>query len=125
MTGFRLFIGLITLAVGAILMINVLEKFRHYAFMMDWMMSSFWLLAFGLDINAVWNGNESCNNNLKDVYGGDCDNSVYGLSIAIDLCFLIMIGVAHYFHFMEFNEAVAHGGGLTKSSESGYVGSHV
>ena len=54
-----------------------------------WKLYSLWFLAAGLDLVSVLNGQAGCKDSLDSV--GDCDNSVYGLTIAIDaiMCFII------------------------------------
>jgi hypothetical protein len=56
-----------------------------------WICFAFWWLATGFDILAVANGQRSCENGFQDFFAGStCDNSVYGVSIAID-CVMVCI----------------------------------
>mmetsp|Transcript_19185 Transcript_19185/g.20798 ORF Transcript_19185/g.20798 Transcript_19185/m.20798 type:complete len:97 (-) Transcript_19185:171-461(-) len=58
-----------------------------------WALYSLWFLAFGLDISALANGQSTC----KDKFNGTCNNSIYGVSIAIDVAIILVLSVFLYF----------------------------
>jgi disulfide bond formation protein DsbB len=109
-TGYRLTIAILTFIFSILLFLNVLQAHPYILNSCYWMLYSFWFLATGLDIVAIANGQTSCNDNIqKAVPSSTCDNSVYGVTIAVDVGVLVTVSCLIY--FLKAAASAGHSGG--------------
>ena len=94
-TGYRLAIAIVMLLFSVASFLRLLEQHPAIFNACFWALYSLWFLAFGLDISALANGQSAC----KDVFDGygTCNNSIYGVSIAIDVAIIMVLSVFLYF----------------------------
>ncbi len=62
-----------------------------------WGFYSLWFLAAGMDVMSIANGQAACQDQFT-VSGGtkECNNSIYGITIAIDAAICVVLGVFIY-----------------------------
>jgi len=110
-TGYRLTVAIITLIFSVGIFLQFFEERQMILNAIYWSLYSLWFLASGLDIVAVANGQAACNDSLTSLSGSSstCSNSVYGISIAIDIaiCFVI----AGFIYLQVKRGGVSGGGG--------------
>eukprot|EP01040_Poterioochromonas_malhamensis_P004841 gene4841-5196_t len=95
-TGYRLAVAIVTILFSIVIFFGIFDERKGMFSSGCWKLYSLWFLAAGLDLVSVLNGQAGCKDSLDSV--GDCDNSVYGLTIAIDaiMCFIIAAYIASH-----------------------------
>jgi len=103
MTGYRLFAAIVTFLFSIYLLVDglvmkALQRNAAIHMSLYWVTFALWWLAGGFDILAVANGQRACQNGFQSFFSGStCDNSVYGVSIAIDAVMLVILACLIYF----------------------------
>jgi len=73
------------------LIMNALRERAGAHLTMYWMIAALWWVAAGFDVYSVSTGQISCERGFMNLFPGSvCNNSVYGVSIAIDALMLIV-----------------------------------
>lgn len=97
-TGWRLATAIVTLLFSVCIFLKIFDERPALLTSLYWALYSCWFLAAGLDVVAVANGQASCKDSFDAINGtATCDNSVYGITIAIDVAICIVIGIFVYF----------------------------
>eukprot|EP01040_Poterioochromonas_malhamensis_P007679 gene7679-8292_t len=97
-TGYRLAVALITLFFSVAIFFRVFEERPAILSASFWGLYSLWFLAAGLDVVSIANGQAACQEDEFTVSGGtkECNNSIYGITIAIDAAICVVLGVFIY-----------------------------
>jgi preprotein translocase subunit SecG len=109
-TGYRLTVAIVMFFFSIVLFFNLLQERQLILNGCYWAQYSLWFLATGLDIVAVANGQAACKDSFTS--GATCNNSVYGISIAIDIviCAILMV----YIYLMNRSTGSGSAANLTK-----------
>lgn len=115
-TGYRLAVALLTLFPSVAIFLRSFEERHAILSVIFWALYSLWFLAAGLDVVSLVNGQAACLDEFTVSNGTkNCDNSVYGTSIAVDVSICVVLGV---FIYLQAVAEVRLGGSSTKSLAS-------
>ena len=83
-TAFRLSVGCVTIIVGCLMPFNVLNSMPKVIYWTLFSLAVLWYSVTVADCTALVNSTGACNDAYSDISGVECENSVYGVTIAID-----------------------------------------
>jgi hypothetical protein len=86
------FIFAVCLMLDAVVMNSLNERAATHV-SLYWVVACLWLVMGGFDILSISNGQRSCEKGFQEIFpGSDCNNDIYGVTLAIDAAMLILWG---------------------------------